>query len=92
MTEIDIRNLDKVKLLFLLWRGSSPARFFDTAPIYPPSFNKEQAESAVKSRIDYFCGRCIKLDLSKDFVDPWLYDRDAGVGAFERIVSTMRIS
>jgi len=40
--------------------------------------------------IDYFNGRPIKTDLSKDTVDTWLYNRDAGKGKFEAIVEMLR--
>ena len=42
-----------------------------------------------KKYIDYFCGRCIKTDISGDSVNPRLYDRDAGDGEFARIVKSL---
>jgi hypothetical protein len=39
---------------------------------------------------DYLRGRVMKVDLSKDAFDPWLYDRDNGAGAAERAVSRLR--
>ena len=48
-----------------------------------------QTEKAVKCHIDYFCGRAIKTDLSKDSVDPYLYDRDAGQGTFQKVVDSI---
>ena len=55
-----------------------------------PAFDRELAKEAVKKYIDYFCGRCIKSDLSNASVDPWLYNRDAGAGALERIVQKLK--
>lgn len=87
---VSIAGLDKVELLKRLWEGSTPAGFFMFNAVPPPSFSVEEAKKAVERRIDYFCGRCIKCDLSKDEVDPTLYDRDMGQGAFAGIVAKMR--
>lgn len=39
---------------------------------------------------DYVQGRPIKVDLSGDEFDPWLYDRDAGQGAAARAIAKLR--
>lgn len=39
---------------------------------------------------DYLQGRVLKVHLSDDELDPWLYDRDIGQGAAERIINTLR--
>ncbi len=88
---IDISGIDKGILLYFLWKGQVKASFFGSNSVSPPDFNEEQANRVAKNgRIDYYCGRAIKTDLSKDSVDPWLYDRDAGKGEFERIVKEIR--
>ena len=94
---ISIKGLDKVMLLKALWENRLPAAFFNSVDAIlsgtvAPSFDWKQARQAVESRIDYFCGRGIKCDLSGDDVDPWLYDRDAGKGAFQKIVESLRAS
>ena len=88
----DISGLDKVELLSQLWQNNKPASFFKTTTlVMPPSFDRKRAEAAVtEDYIDYFCGRCIKCDLSGDTVNPWGYDRDMGQGSFDRVVSRMR--
>ncbi len=89
-TDINISNLDKVELLKKLWTNMKPASYFTFhTSVMVPKFNDELAKKAVKNYIDYFEGRCIKTDLSKDTVDPWSYDRDAGEGEFRRIVNSM---
>jgi hypothetical protein len=85
---VDITGINKITLLFAMWQGMHPAKFF--GGLDGPTFDRELAKEAVKSYIDYFCGRCIKTDLSKDTVDPWLYNRDAGAGAFEKIVEKLK--
>lgn len=87
---ITITGLDKGQLLYYMWKGQVVAGFFTASGITPPDFDKSAADKAVLDYIDYFKGRAIKTDLSGDTVDPWLYDRDAGKGAFAKIVSAMR--
>lgn len=84
----DISGLDKVELLEALWKNQKEAAFFNgfnTAP----AFDREQAKKAVKKSIDYFCGRSIKLDLSKDKVNFQWYDRDSKKAGAE-VVATLR--
>lgn len=87
---IDITGIDKVALLAVLWSGQRPAGFFNEQTWAMPGFNKEKATEAVKTYIDYFCGRAIKTNLSQNEVDPWLYDRDAGQGAFAEAVKSLK--
>lgn len=82
MTEYDISSVNKTALLYELWRRQSVAGFYKNAPWLEPSWDAGAASKAVTGYIDYFQGRAIKLDLSKDKVDARLYDRDAGKGAF----------
>lgn len=86
---IDISKVDKIALLKDLWKNQKTAIFFAFNTLQAPSFDEKLAEKAVKGRIDYFCGRAIKTDLSKDSVDPYLYDRDAGQGTFQKVVDSI---
>jgi hypothetical protein len=87
--KIDISGLDKPFLLKNLWRYA-----FESPMNFGPSRWQDDwdrvAETAVNGPIDYFKGRAIKTDLSKDEVDPWLYDRDAGEGTFASVVARLR--
>jgi hypothetical protein len=87
---VDISGIDKVTLLYALWSNVSPAIFYDMKFIVPPSFDRSRAARAVQQYIDYYDGRCIKTDLSGNSVNPYLYDRDAGQGAFARVVAGLR--
>ncbi len=43
-----------------------------------------------KGYVGYYCGKAIKMDLSKDVIDgATLYDRQNGEGLCERVVSTL---
>ena len=91
---VNIAGINKVDLLYALWTNMSPSIPTIYASLLNNNtrdilFNRELAKLAVLDYIDYFQGRCIKLDLSKDDVDTFLYDRDAGYGAFQRIVSEL---
>lgn len=88
---VDISGLDKVELLRALWTRMAPAAFFSFNPsVKPPHFDEAQAQKAVLSYVDYFCGRCIKADLRSNTASPHLYDRDAGDGAFASVVAALR--
>lgn len=88
---IDIKGLDKVELLRQLWNAQKVASFFEDVPTHlAPKFNEELAKRMVKSDIDYFCGRCIKSDISGDVADSYEYDKEAGAGKFKEIVARMR--
>lgn len=87
---IDISGLDKVELLRQLWSGTKPAAIFTKMPGMVPIFNNFDAKEAVKHYIDYFAGKCIKADLSGDRANTAMYDRDAGAGAFVKIVNKLR--
>jgi len=58
----------------------------------PEPMTEEEAQKLIddggSGRIyfDYLHGRVMKVDLSGDELDPWLYDRDNGVGAAERAI------
>ena len=77
-------------LLAALWSKQVPAGFFTNRDWLIPGFDRAEAAEAVKDHIDYFCGRAIKTNLSQDQVDPRLYDRDAGQGAFQRAVNSVK--
>lgn len=87
---ISIKGLCKTTILKKMWERTITARFFSFSGVSPPLFDEKSAEEAVARYIDYFCGRPIKTDLSKDEVDPYLYDRDAGKGTFEQIISEIK--
>jgi hypothetical protein len=83
---INISNINKIKLLEALWKHAKPAFFFKHSRL---EFDEKAAEESVGEYIDYFQGRCIKCNLNDDTVDPYLYDRDWGVGAFKKIVEDL---
>lgn len=87
---VNISGIDKVKLLEALWKNAKPASFFTLGGMSAPAFDHTMSEVSVKKYIDYYAGRCIKVDISKDSVEPRLYDREYGVGSFESVVNKLR--
>lgn len=89
MSSVDITNIDKVKLLEALWNNSKPAVFLSMRGLVV-DFDRNQAIIAVNGYIDYFCGRCIKTDLSGNTALSYAYDRDYGPGRFQQIVNSLK--
>lgn len=86
----DISKLDKSEVLAALYNASKPLGLgilqFDPAPM-----EKEEAAlllSKYKS-FDYLKGRVMKVDLSGDTLDTWLYDRDNGLGAGKAVIDKL---
>lgn len=82
----DIRGVDKIELLRVLWKWQEPPGFRFKR------WDDEAAAKAVKGPIDYFGGVAIKSDLSGDFAETALYDRDniLGKGAFQKYVEELK--
>lgn len=88
---MDISGVDKVELLYQLWVRQEVAAYFKSCPERIPSFDRDAAKEAVKGYIDYFCGRCIKTDLSKDVVDVELYSRGPGKLTFADAIAAAKL-
>lgn len=90
---IDISKLSKAKVLVALYNNSKQQGmgFLDPRG-KQPLFSEEEAEAFLKEQtyFDYFRGRVLKIDLSKDQLDPRLYDRDNGPGAAEQAIMAIR--
>ena len=95
---INIKGLNKGDLLDALVLGArynGPFAFASEFNSYcspiKKDVNKNISEEVANARyIDRYNDKPIKTDLRGDFVDPRLYDRDAGLGTFAKIVQIMR--
>ncbi|KAM5455289.1 hypothetical protein MaudCBS49596_001933 [Microsporum audouinii] len=86
-TEVDITGLDKVALMLALYEKASPS-MYDIG-----NLTAEEAHRLFEKhngRFDYVNGRCFKCNLSGNLVNPWGYDRDAGAGQFQEVVTMLR--
>lgn len=81
---MDIRNLDKARVLKALYNRSRPQGMgiFHYDP--KPMTDTEAAELLKRQTyFDYVKGRVLKVDLKGDYLETALYDRDMGHGAAE---------
>lgn len=87
---LDIKGLDKAKVLKALYDGSHVQDMGFLQAV--PSFTEEDARETLKhtTDFDYLHGRVMKVDLSGDSFEEWLYDRDNGQGAAQRIIERLR--
>ncbi|KAL4904218.1 hypothetical protein BDW74DRAFT_179303 [Aspergillus multicolor] len=86
-TTVYIGDLNKLNLLYALWRCSYPLLDHPDLPTQPV-FNKQLALRAAAHtnwNFNYLQGRLIRANLSGSEVDPSGYDAWNGPGAFKRI-------
>lgn len=90
MAQISIQGLDKAEVFKALYDNAQP-QGLGFLQFVAGNLNIEEAREAVKgqTRFDYYRGRVMKIDISGDELDTWLYDRDNGAGAAERALSTL---
>jgi hypothetical protein len=88
---INIAGMNKAEVLMKLFNRSKQQGlgFLDTRGAKNMSLDDAKACISETPRLyfDYLFGRVLKVDLSKDSFDPWLYDRDNGEGAAERAIN-----
>lgn len=80
---IDISKLDKAEVLITLYNNSKQQGMGFLNPNGRNLLSKEEATELLKTQtyFDYLNGRVMKIDLSQDKLNEWLYDRDNGSGA-----------
>ena len=76
---LDIKGIDKLQLLKALWENQRVARFYENMPQAAPQWDEKLAKEALAAgHIDYFQGRNMKMNLSKDTLQiSTAYDGDA---------------
>lgn len=92
---IYVKGIPKEKLLQGLYNESKP-QGLSILHFNEEKLSDERAKSCVDAcesvsnwYFDYLYGRPIKIDISHDEIDPWLYDRDNGPGAAQRVVNAI---
>ena len=71
-----------------LWNGQRSAD--PVTPAYLVELRYGRPKKFIDGYIDYANGRAIMADLTGDFVDPYLYERDLGPGRFAQIIEALR--
>lgn len=88
MSIINIAKLDKAAVLVALFHASQKIRLGQV--IKELSLEKARSLLVGDCYFDYLDGFVMKVDLSSDEVETWLYDRDLGAGAFEAAISQLQ--
>lgn len=97
MGMVNIKGLDKAKVLKALW-DNSHAQGLSFLGLTPGGFTLERAQELIKERedkgcklyFDYVDGHVIKCDITGDSFEEWLYDRDCGPGTAEAAINELR--
>ena len=92
MAIIDITGLDKAEVLHVLYQKARYKGLGLYAAVikYSVEDARRDYEASECKYFDYLYGRVIKVDLSKDSFDSWLYDRDNGIHAAEEAINKLR--
>lgn len=79
---INIKGMNKAEVLAKLFNASK-AQGMGFLQQHGAEMTINEATEAIGNQtyFDYFRGRVMKVDLSGDELDPFLYDRDNGPGA-----------
>lgn len=88
---INITGLPKVEVLQALYKNAKPLGM-GMLHFVPGPMPQEEAQAMIdegQTYFDYVNGRVMKVDLSRDELDPRLYDRDNGEGAAEKALAQL---
>lgn len=87
----NITGLDKAKVLVALHKS---ARVLEMGLLQakPNGVTEEEARELLKKQtyFDYLEGRIMKIEITGDEIDTWLYNRDNGQGAAEKIINSLK--
>jgi hypothetical protein len=88
---IDLKGLDKAAALAALYNGAKPQGlgFMQYDP-KPMSIEEARILLEKTQDFDYIKGRVMKVDLSGDQLNPWLYDRDNGQNVAQTLIDSLR--
>jgi hypothetical protein len=92
MATISLEGLEKPAVLAALYNAAKPQGMgfmqYDPAPM---TFDEAKAIlDQGYTDFDYLKGRVMKINLSGDEFDPWLFDRNNGEGAAQRAIDSLQ--
>jgi len=88
---MNISKLSKAKVLAALYNGSK-VQGMGIFQAKPGAMSEAEAQKLLDSGqtyFDYLHGKVMKIDLSGDELETWLYNRDNGQGSAERIIESL---
>ena len=88
---MNIRGMNKAKILAALYNNSRP-QGIGAISASSMDMTEEEAQKLLddgQTYFDYLGGRVMKVDLGSDELTTFLYDRDLGQGACERVVNSI---
>lgn len=89
---VDIKGLNKAEVLAALYNNSKPNGLCYLCLEHPMSTDEAEAILKQTTDFDYLNGRVLKVNLSSDdWFEEWLYDRDNGDGAAQRVIDSLRM-
>lgn len=88
---MNISKYSKAEVLAALYNNSKPLGM-GIIHYNPKDMTTEEAEELLKKYkyFDYLHGRVMKVNLSGDELETYLYNRDNGEGAAERVISELK--
>lgn len=88
---VNIKGLDKAAVLAVLYNASKPQMMgfmhYDPTPMTIEEARKLLGRG---DSFDYLKGRVMKIDLSRNELDTWGYDRDNGPGAAQMAIESLQ--
>ena len=92
---VDITGLDKIQVLQALYLAAKPQGMGIVVDLMSGSsltLTDKDIKGVIDNRynIDYLKGRVMKIDLSGNTVDTYLYNRDNGYNAAEKVIASLR--
>ena len=89
---ISIAGIDKAEVLAALYNASrrQGMGFMHARGATGMSVEEARELLAKTTYFDYLHGRGMKIDLTSDLLEDWLYDRDNGQGAAARALAPLR--
>lgn len=90
---MDISNLNKSEILAALFNNSKSLGmgFLHYKPDHVMTTEEAEGLLAQSEYFDYLEGRVMKIKLEGDAFDTFLYNRDNGDGAAERIIAALGV-
>lgn len=88
---IDLKDLNKAQVLAALYNRAKP-QGMGFLHFTPEDMTKNEAQAlldAGQTYFNYVKGRVMKVDLSGNTLDPYLYDRDNGNGSAFDVISNL---